>query len=130
MKERTVRTAVVMAAALAACLLGPARPAQAQARGLPISPARPNDAIEHARALAMQPRPPLGPPPQVTERWVPEQRLIVPGTAQQIVIPAHQERVLSETQVAVPTLPLYGPLGTPPVIYPRDAPPADLRQGF
>jgi hypothetical protein len=107
-----------------------ALPAAAQVPGLPPSPARPVDPIERARALSTAPRPTLAPAPQPAERWVPERRVTVPGTAQQIVIPGHTERVLSNTQVEVPTLPVYGAgPGAPAHIYRHEAPPAEIRQG-
>jgi hypothetical protein len=107
-----------------------ALPAAAQVPGLPPSPARPVDPIERARSMSTAPRPSLGPAPQPAERWVPERRVTVPGTARQIVIPGHSERVLSDTQVVVPTLPVYGAgPGAPSHIYRHEAPPAEIRQG-
>jgi hypothetical protein len=107
-----------------------ALPAAAQVPGLPPSPARPVDPIERARTLSTAPRPPLGPAPQPAERWVPERRVTVPGTAKQIVVPGHTERVVSDTQVVVPTLPVYGAgPGAPSHIYRHDAPPAEIRHG-
>jgi hypothetical protein len=114
----------------AVSLLAIAAPAAAQAPGVLGSPARPTDAIEQSRSLSTAPRPSLGPVPTPAERWVPERRVTVPGTARQIVIPGHFERALSDTQVVVPTTPVYGATpGEPQHIYRREAPPADLRQG-
>ena len=107
-----------------------ALPSAAQVPGLSPMPARPLDPIERARSMSTAPRPSLGPAPQPAERWVPERRVTVPGTARQIVVPGHTERVLSDTQVVVPTLPVYGAgPGVPAHIYRREAPPAELRQG-
>jgi hypothetical protein len=130
MPVRRVRLAVSFLAGAAWLVHVAALPAAAQVPGLPPSPARPVDAIERARSMATAPRPTLGPAPQPAERWVPERRITVPGTARQIVIPGHTERVLSNTQVVVPTLPVYGaPPGAPTHIYRHDAPPAEIRQG-
>lgn len=70
------------------------------------------------------PRLPAAPPPAT--RWVPEQRVIDPGTRQEVVIPAHEERRITDTQVNVPTLPAYSPSG-PAFIPGGDRPPAELR---
>ena len=49
------------------------------------------------------------------------------GTRKEIVIPGHEERLLSDTQVTVPPLTGYGPGG--PVHIPGGTrPPAELRQ--
>src|SRR5262245_60712189 len=71
------------------------------------------------------PRLPAAPPPAT--RWVPEQRVMDPGTRKEIVIPAHEERRITDTQVNVPTLPAYSPSG-PAFIPGGDRPPAELRQ--
>lgn len=79
----------------------------------------------------MQPRPGLGPAPEPAERWTPERRVTVPGTARQVVVPGHFEQVRSGTQVVVPTLPVYGAGAAGPFhIYRREAPPAAIRPGF
>ena len=70
------------------------------------------------------PRLPAAPPPAT--RWVPEQRVIDPGTRQEVVIPAHEERRITDTQVNVPTLPAYSPSG-PAFIPGGDRLPSDLR---
>jgi hypothetical protein len=109
-----------------ACAGLAALPVAAQA---PPSLTRPPDPIERARTLATQPRPLLGPAPEPAERWVPERRVTVPGTADQVVVPGHYERRLSSTQVVVPTLPVYGTgAGGPFHIYRHQAPPAEIRQ--
>jgi hypothetical protein len=70
------------------------------------------------------PRLPAAPPPAT--RWVPEQRVMDPGTRREVVIPAHEERRITDTQVNVPPLTGYGPGG--PVHVPGgDRPPAELR---
>jgi hypothetical protein len=74
------------------------------------------------------PRLPAAPPPD--SRWVPERRVTVPGasgTRKEVVIPAHEERRISDTQVTVPPLTGYGP-GGPVHIPGGDRPPAELRQ--
>ena len=71
------------------------------------------------------PRLPAAPPPAT--RWVPEQRVIDPGTRQEVVIPAHEERRITDTQVNVPPLPAYGTDGSITHIPGGDRPPAGLR---
>jgi hypothetical protein len=71
------------------------------------------------------PRLPAAPPPAT--RWVPEQRVMDPATRKEIVIPAHEERRITDTQVNVPPLTGYGP-GGPVHIPGGDRPPAELRQ--
>ena len=71
------------------------------------------------------PRLPAAPPPAT--RWVPEQRVIDPGTRREVVIPGHDERRITDTQVNVPPLTGYGP-GGPVHIPGGDRPPAELRQ--
>ena len=71
------------------------------------------------------PRLPAAPPPAT--RWVPEQRVIDPGTRREVVIPAHEERRITDTQVNVPPLTGYGP-GGPVHIPGGNRPPAELRQ--
>jgi hypothetical protein len=71
------------------------------------------------------PRLPAAPPPAT--RWVPEQRVIDPGTRRELVIPGHEERRITDTQVNVPPLTGYGP-GGPVHIPGGDRPPAELRQ--
>jgi hypothetical protein len=58
---------------------------------------------------------------------VPEQRVTDPGTRKEIVIPAHEERRVTDTQVNVPPLTGYG-AGGPVHIPGGDRPPAELRQ--
>ena len=71
------------------------------------------------------PRLPAAPPPAT--RWVPEQRVIDAGTRREVVIPGHEERRITDTQVNVPPLTGYGP-GGPVHIPGGDRPPAELRQ--
>jgi hypothetical protein len=132
MRVPSTAVSLALVAALAGPVVAPGL-APAQVPGLPGSLTRPPDPIDRARSLSTAPRPALGPAPQPAERVVPERRVTVPGSAQQIVIPAHTERVLSNTQVEVPTLPVYGstgalPPGVPSHIYRREAPAADARQ--
>ena len=109
-------------------LLAAAVPASAQigAGGGPRYPYQSNP-IDQAVRDAQRPLPrlPAAPPPEV--RYVPERRFIDPGTRQEVVIPGHEERRLSDTQVTVPPLTGYGP-GGPVHIPGGDRPPAELRQ--
>lgn len=112
---------------LIAGMLASAVPTAAQigAGGGPRYPYQSNP-IDQAIRDAQRPLPrlPAAPPPAV--RYVPEQRFIDPGTRKEIVIPGHEERRLSDTQVTVPPLTGYGPSG--PVAIPGgDRPPAELR---
>ncbi|MBI2528789.1 MAG: hypothetical protein HYV93_22755 [Candidatus Rokubacteria bacterium] len=95
-----------------------------------IGPGAP-DPIEHSRALSLRPRPALPPAPPPAERVVPERRVRVPETGQEVVIPAHTERRISATQVWVP--PLAGfPAGDGAAVvhFPAgERLPAELRQG-
>ena len=114
---------MVVAVALAAAV--PAR-AQIGAGGGPRYPYQQNP-IDQALRDAQRPLPrlPAAPPPET--RYVPEQRYVDPGTRNVIVIPGHEERRLSDTQVTVPPLTGYGPGG--PVHIPGGTrPPAELRQ--
>ena len=112
---------------LVAAALGPAGPAAAQigAGGVPRYPYQSNP-IDQAVRDAQRPLPrlPAAPPPAV--RYVPEQRFVDPGTRNVIVVPGHEERRLSDTQVTVPPLTGYGP-GGPVAIPGGDRPPADVR---
>lgn len=100
-------------------------PAQIGAGGGPRYPYQ-SSPIDQAVRDAQRPLPrlPAAPPPAV--RYVPEQRYIDRGTGNVIVIPGHEERRLSDTQVTVPPLTGYGASG--PVAIPGgDRPPAELR---
>jgi hypothetical protein len=119
--------AIVLTALPASAQLGPA---PGVSLGLPKNLTRPADPIDRARSLSTQPRPTLGPLPEPAERWVPERRVVVPSTAREIVVPGHYERRLSDTQVEVPMLPVYGTAPQGPFhIYRHQAPPAEIRQG-
>lgn len=114
-------------ALLTATLLA-ASPAGAQITGI-SGPRYPysNNPVDRVYQDVQKPLPrlPAALPPDT--RWVPEQRVIDPGTRQEVVIPAHEERRITDTQVNVPTLPAYSPSG--PVFVPGgDRPPAELRQ--
>jgi hypothetical protein len=114
---------VLVAGALAA-----APPAWAQIGGGigPLSPYQPNPVDQVYRDVQKPlPRLPAAPPPAT--RWVPEQRVMDPGTRREVVIPAHEERRITDTQVNVPPLTGYGP-GGPVHIPGGDRPPAELRQ--
>jgi len=91
------------------------------------------DPIEHSRALSLRPLPALPPAAPPAERVVPERRLRVPETGQEVVIPAHTERHVSDQQVLVPPLagfPTGGAGGGGVVHFPGgERPPADRRQG-
>ena len=112
---------------LLAVALTPAGPAAAQIGGGGGAryPYQQNPIDQAVRDIQRpMPRLPSAPPPET--RYVPEQRLIDPGTRKEIVIPGHEERRLSDTQVTVPPLTGYGPSG--PVAIPGgDRPPAELR---
>ena len=114
-------------ALLTAALLA-ASPAGAQITGI-SGPRYPysNNPVDRVYQDVQKPLPrlPAAPPPDT--RWVPEQRVIDPGTRQEVVIPAHEERRITDTQVNVPPLTGYGP-GGPAHIPGGDRPPAELRQ--
>ena len=108
--------------------LVPAGPAAAQI-GVGAGPRYPyqSNPVDRAIRDAQRPLPrlPAAPPPET--RYVPEQRFVDPGTRNVIVVPGHEERRLSDTQVTVPPLTGYGPGG--PVHIPGGTrPPAELRQ--
>lgn len=110
-----------------AAVLAPGVPAAAQigAGGGPRYPYQSNP-IDQALRDAQRPLPrlPAAPPPET--RYVSEWRYLDPGTRNVIVVPGHEERRLSDTQVTVPPLTGYGPSG--PVAIPGDdRPPAGLR---
>jgi hypothetical protein len=119
------RMVFVMLFGIAFAAAGPAS-AQIGAGGGPRYPYQSNP-IDQAVRDAQRPLPrlPAAPPPEV--RYVPERRFIDPGTRQEVVIPGHEERRLSDTQVTVPPLTGYGP-GGPVHIPGGDRPPAELRQ--
>ena len=118
----------MVVAMLVAGVLAAAAPVQAQIGGGagPSYPYQSNPVDRVYRDVQKPlPRLPAAPPPAT--RWVPEQRVIDPGTRQEVVIPAHEERRITDTQVNVPPLTGYGP-GGPVHIPPGDRPPAELRQ--
>jgi hypothetical protein len=111
-----------------AAMVAAASPASAQIGGIsgPRYPYQSNPVDKVYQDVQKPlPRLPAAPPP--ASRWVPEQRVIDPGTRQEVVIPAHEERRVTDTQVNVPPLPAYGP-GGPTHIPGGDRPPAELRQ--
>ncbi len=95
-----------------------------------IGPGAP-DPIAHSRALSLRPLPALPPAPAPAERVVSERRVRVPETGQEVVIPAHTERRISETQVAVPPLAAFPAGGTGGVVHfpASERLPAELRHG-
>lgn len=98
------------------------------AQGLPGG--RPSDAIDHARALAIQPFTTLPIPPQPTERYVPQRRIFSPELGREVVVPGHFERDVNGQRVAVPPLTITGPTGDNPVVVPGgERPPVEQRQG-
>ena len=119
--------ALLLSLVLLASLVG-AGPVLAQA---PRIGGAPPDPIEQSRALSLRALPALPPPAPPAERMVPERRVRIPETGQEVVIPAHAERRISDQQVSVPPLagfPTGGGAGV--VHFPGgERPPADLRQG-
>jgi len=113
---------------LTAAVLATAWPAEAQITGI-SGPRYPysNNPVDRVYQDVQKPLPRLPAAPPPATRWVPEQRVIDPGTRQEVVIPAHEERRITDTQVNVPPLTGYGANG--PVFIPGgDRPPAELRQ--
>lgn len=107
------------AAALAAGLgfvvgcMAAGSPASAQLRPGPTP-----DPIEHSRALSIPPVLTVPVPVQPAERLVPESRQRDTGTGQQIVIPPHYERPITDQHSASPPLTGYGVQGGGPVRIP------------
>src|SRR3972149_5386224 len=73
-------------------------------RAFPRALAAPPARLALPPAPPRPPRPPLPPATPPAERVVPERRVRVPETGQEVVIPAHTERRISDTQVSVPPL--------------------------
>jgi hypothetical protein len=73
----------------------------------PLAP----DPIDQSRGLSLRPVPSAPVPPPPTERLVPEQRVIVPGTNREVVIPPHYERQVTDQRWQVPPLTGYGSQG-------------------
>lgn len=117
-------------ALLTAAVLAAASPAGAQITGIGGGTRYPysNNPVDRVYQDVQKPLPRLPAAPPPATRWVPEQRVIDPGTRQEVVIPAHEERRITDTQVNVPTLPAYSPSG-PAFIPGGDRPPAELRPG-
>ena len=115
-------------ALLIAAVLAAASPAGAQITGIGGGGRYPNanNPVDRVYQDVQKPLPRLPAAPPPATRWVPEQRVIDPGTRQEVVIPAHEERRITDTQVNVPTLPAYSPSG-PAFIPGGDRPPAELR---
>jgi hypothetical protein len=106
----------------------PAGPAAAQI-GAGVGPRYPyqSNPVDQAIRDAQRPLPRLPAAPPAETRYVPEQRYVDPGTRNVIVIPGHEERRLSDTQVTVPPLTGYGSSGSVPIPG-GTRPPAELRQ--
>jgi hypothetical protein len=86
--------------------------------------------LEQVREQALRRSPPLPPPSQPTERWVPERHIYAPELGRVVVIPGHYEQRITDQQYAVPTLPAYEIRNGTTIIVPGgDRPPYDLRQG-
>ena len=101
----------------------------AEAQSVPV-PGRPPDAIDRSRELSTRPLPRVDAPEPPAERLVPERRVRVPGQDQDVVIPPHYERPLSDQQSVAPTLPGYPADGGPIIHVPGGPrPPAEIRQG-
>ncbi len=94
------------------CIAG-GSPASAQVRPGPTP-----DPIDHSRALSMQPVPKAPVPGQPPDRLVPESRQRDTGTGQQIVIPPHYERPITNQHSESPPLTGYGVQGGGPVLLP------------
>jgi hypothetical protein len=88
-------------------------PASAQ-----VHPGPTPDPIDHSRGLSLQPVPKAPVPGQPAERLVPESRQRDTGTGQQIVIPPHYERPITNQHSESPPLTGYGVQGGGPVILP------------
>jgi hypothetical protein len=118
----------MVVAMLVAGVLAAAAPVQAQIGG-GAGPSYPyqSNPVDRVYRDAQKPLPRLPAAPPPATRWVPEQRVIDPGTRREVVIPAHEERRITDTQVNVPPLTGYGP-GGPVHIPGGDRPPAELRQ--
>ncbi len=114
---------VALIAWLAGCL-----PALAQ----PVSrPGALPNPLDQVRERATRPPPSAPAPEPPAERLVPERRVRIPETGQEIVIPPHYERRLSDQQSVVPPLTGYGAQGggAAPIIPGGERPPAESRQG-
>ena len=100
-----IRRSAALAAGLGfvvGCMAGGA-PASAQVRPGPTP-----DPIDHSRALSMQPVPKAPVARQPAERLVPESRQRDTGTGQQIVVPPHYERPITNQHSESPPLTGYG----------------------
>ena len=89
---------------------------------------RPPDAIDRARGMATKPLPGVPPPPPVEERWVPERRFYSPQLGQEVVVPGHYERRITDQQSQVPPLnAITRPDGRQIPIPGGEHPPAEIR---
>src|SRR5687768_1511099 len=119
----------VIAVALGALVLGAGLPpgASAQPAGgwaggwtgggpAPAPTVRPlgPDPIDQSKALSTRGVPSAGPPPPVAYRLVPEQRVLVPGTSREIVIPPYYERLQPDGSWQAPPVTGYGTRGEGP----------------
>jgi hypothetical protein len=134
---RIALAAVAAGIAVSAWALGGVSPAAAQIRpfgsatpaAAQIPSLGPGDPLEQSRAMSLHPVPTLPAPPPPAERLVPERRIRIPETGQEIVIPSHYERRITDQQYSVPPLTGYDARGQGTVVIPGgERPPADLRQ--
>lgn len=86
------------------------------------------DPIDQSRGLSTRGVPKLGAAEPPAERLVPERRFRDPLTGREVVIPAHQERRLTDQRYWVPPLTGYGAHEGPVHIPGGERPPADQRQ--
>ncbi len=96
---------------------GPA-PALGPAPAPSVRPLAP-DPIDQSKALSTRPVPSAGPEPPIAYRLVPERRILVPGTAREIVIPPYYERLQPDGSVLAPPVTGYGTRGEGPVYVPE-----------
>lgn len=96
------------------------------AQGLPGG--RPPDAIDRARALAIQPFSVPPPPERPAERYVPPIRAYSPARGREVLVPGHYEREVNGQRVEVPPLVVATPDGLNAVVVPGgERPPLEQR---
>ena len=123
--ERLPRGMRVTAAAALALAVGLAPAAGAQPAGgwagggVAPRPGLAPDPIDQSRALSSRGAPTAGPPPTIQYRLVPEQRVHVPGTGREVVIPPYYERLLPDQSWQAPPVTGYGTRGEGPVYIPE-----------
>ena len=93
--------------------------------GVPARPGLAPNAIDQSRALSTRGLPPLSAAPMPEWRLVPEQRVQVPGTKSEIVIPSYYERQLpNQSWPQAPPVTGYGTRGQGPIYIPDPNQPA------